>query len=184
MHALWPCSMPVRIAVLRGLYRLDRKAFVGQIGAQIRKLTGTVKPLSRALPLDRVRMKRVVVTPTRVLLFPEVIETSNRVLRQWPAYMGRFLRVTFADEDGPLRVTRRIGEADHMVSHSADSFGLGTYYHELGSRSRRWLACADSECSKAWGVGRRKTLRVRFSLLILYCSELRDPGFSRQVSRR
>ncbi|KAJ6599411.1 RNA-dependent RNA polymerase [Mycena sp. CBHHK59/15] len=56
-------------------------------------------------------MKRVVVTPLRVLLFPEVIETSNRVLRQWPAHVGRFLRVGFADENGRLRVTRQMAGA-------------------------------------------------------------------------
>lgn len=58
-------------------------------------------------------MRRAVVTPTRVLLFPEAIETSNRVLRAWPAEMnaGRFIRVGFADEDGRLEINRRVTTA-------------------------------------------------------------------------
>ncbi|KAJ7445328.1 RNA dependent RNA polymerase-domain-containing protein [Mycena latifolia] len=119
LHHLWPVHPSTRPAALRALFRLDRRALVGPLAhAQLRKLTHhlPVRTRERALPPDRVAMRRVVVTPTRVLLFPEVIETGNRVLRAWPVQTreGRFLRVGFADEDGRLRVTRRIAAADEV----------------------------------------------------------------------
>lgn len=45
------------------------------------------------LPSDRIFMRRVHVTPTRVLLFPATIETSNRVIRRWKEFQDNFLRV-------------------------------------------------------------------------------------------
>ncbi|KAJ7032255.1 RNA dependent RNA polymerase-domain-containing protein [Mycena alexandri] len=123
LHHLWPIHPTTRVAVLRALFRLERRALVGH-GArdQIRDLTrhmpdlNSVKRKSKDLPVDRVSMRRAVVTPTRVLLFPEVIETSNRVLRHWPAEMraGRFIRVGFADEDGRLRISRRIADMEEV----------------------------------------------------------------------
>lgn len=47
------------------------------------------------LPSDRIYMRRVHITPTRVLLFPASIETSNRVIRRWPEFQDNFLRVRF-----------------------------------------------------------------------------------------
>lgn len=43
---------------------------------------------------------RVTVTPTRVVRLPFEVETSNRVLRKYHAEADRFIRVTFADEEG------------------------------------------------------------------------------------
>ncbi|KAJ7142258.1 RNA dependent RNA polymerase-domain-containing protein [Mycena epipterygia] len=120
IHQLWPVDRRTRTAVLRALFRLDRRALVGPLAEeQIRRLTRHL-PAPRAsrddrpLPPDRVAMRRAVVTPTRVLLFPEVIETGNRVLRAWPAETraGRFLRVGFADEDGRMRIIRSIVRAE------------------------------------------------------------------------
>jgi hypothetical protein len=110
------------VLILRALFRLERGALVGPLARdQIKALTRHIsapRPRSHALPPDRVSMRRVVVTPTRVLLFPEVIETSNRVLRAWPVQMraGLFIRVCFADEDGRMRSTKRIAQADVSVS--------------------------------------------------------------------
>ncbi|KAJ7678631.1 RNA dependent RNA polymerase-domain-containing protein [Mycena rosella] len=117
LHQLWPVNPSTRPAALRALFRLDRRALVGHLAhVELRKLTRhmTSPPRERELPADRVAMRRAVVTPTRVLLFPEVIETGNRVLRAWPAQTraGRFLRVGFADEDGRLRINRKIASAD------------------------------------------------------------------------
>ncbi|KAJ6525898.1 RNA dependent RNA polymerase-domain-containing protein, partial [Mycena vulgaris] len=116
IHHLWP-HPATRTPALRALFRLDRRALVGPLAHdELRKLTSHLRtPMrERAPPADRVSMRRAVVTPTRVLLFPEVIETGNRVLRAWPAQMrdGRFIRVGFADEDGRLRITRKIAGAD------------------------------------------------------------------------
>ncbi|KAJ6592772.1 RNA dependent RNA polymerase-domain-containing protein [Mycena capillaripes] len=120
IHALWPVAAATRVSVLRALFRLERSALVGLQGPkEIRKLANHMpapRAHERSLPADRVSMRRAVVTPTRVLLFPEVIETSNRVLRAWPKQMraGMFIRVGFADEDGRLRITRRTAEADDV----------------------------------------------------------------------
>ncbi|KAJ7748955.1 RNA dependent RNA polymerase-domain-containing protein [Mycena metata] len=122
LHHLWPIHPTTRVAVLRALFRLERTALVGPLAHdQIKKLTRhmpdpTKQKKKRDLPMDRVSMRRAVVTPTRVLLFPEVIETSNRVLRHWPAEMrvGLFIRVGFADEDGRLRISRRIADMEEV----------------------------------------------------------------------
>ncbi|KAF7368515.1 RNA-dependent RNA polymerase [Mycena venus] len=120
IHHLWPVHPATRLFALRGLFRLERRALVGPLALkELRNLTQHPPPHSRieqALPADRVSMRRVVVTPTRVLLFPELIETGNRVLRAWKAQMdaGLFIRVGFADEDGRLRVTKKITEADNI----------------------------------------------------------------------
>ncbi|KAJ7799689.1 RNA dependent RNA polymerase-domain-containing protein [Mycena olivaceomarginata] len=117
IHTLWPVPPTTRVGVLRALFRLDRRALVDQLAReQIRKLLRHMPARARepSLPPGRVSMRRAVVTPTRVLLFPEVIETSNRVLRAWLPEMraGRFIRVGFADEDGRLRVNKRMAEAE------------------------------------------------------------------------
>ncbi|PBK70407.1 RdRP-domain-containing protein [Armillaria solidipes] len=64
------------------------------------------------LPSDRIFMRRVHVTPTRVLLFPATIETSNRVIRRWKEFQDNFLRVSFGDEDGKLRVNMLLQRSD------------------------------------------------------------------------
>lgn len=117
VHVLWPVPPAVRVHVLRALFRLERRALVGSlVDDHIKALTRHLSVPRRQpkLPADRVSMRRAVVTPTRVLLFPEVIETGNRVLRAWPAQLraGRFMRVGFADEDGRMRITRKIAEAE------------------------------------------------------------------------
>ncbi|KAJ7358168.1 RNA dependent RNA polymerase-domain-containing protein [Mycena albidolilacea] len=124
IHKLWPEPPSTRLAVLRALFRVERRTLVGSLAqAEIRKLVHQMQG-SRArepsLTPDRVYMRRAVVTPTRVLLFPEAIETSNRVLRAWPAEMnaGRFIRVGFADEDGRLDINRRVTAAVRVDPHS------------------------------------------------------------------
>ncbi|KAK0471929.1 RNA dependent RNA polymerase-domain-containing protein [Armillaria novae-zelandiae] len=64
------------------------------------------------LPSDRIFMRRVHVTPTRVLPFPATIETSNRVIRRWKEFQDNFLRVSFGDEDGKLRVNSLLQRSD------------------------------------------------------------------------
>ncbi|KAJ7849210.1 RNA dependent RNA polymerase-domain-containing protein [Mycena olivaceomarginata] len=129
IHKLWPESLSTRLAVLCALFRVERRTLVGTLAqAEIRKLVHQMQG-SRArepsLSSDRVYMRRAVVTPTRVLLFPEAIETSNRVLRAWPAEMnaGRFIRVGFADEDGRLEINRRVTTAVVGVHCRVDPHG-------------------------------------------------------------
>lgn len=56
-----------------------------------------------AEPAHTIRIRRVTVTPTRVLLFPPEQETSNSVLRQFKD-SDCFIRVCFADEDDRIKV--------------------------------------------------------------------------------
>ncbi|KAK7057907.1 RNA-dependent RNA polymerase [Favolaschia claudopus] len=115
-HRLWPVPPSTRLNILRALFRLERRALVGPLaGEEIKKLEKSMSGSTKLrVPPGRVLMRRVVVTPTRILHFPEVIETSNRVLREWSDEMrdGRFIRVAFADEDGRIRVTKRIVDAE------------------------------------------------------------------------
>ncbi|KAF7290167.1 RNA-dependent RNA polymerase [Mycena indigotica] len=112
LHYLLVLQHPA--AALRSLFRLPRRALAGTdaIKQQVRNVS-RASPLR--IPKDRVAMRRAVITPTRVLLFPEVIEMGNRVVRAWPKQMeeGRFIRVGFADEDGRLRVNKKILDGDY-----------------------------------------------------------------------
>ncbi|KAJ7776043.1 RNA dependent RNA polymerase-domain-containing protein [Mycena maculata] len=168
IHHLWPVHPGTRTAVLRALFRMDRRTLVGPLAiSEIRKLTRHMPAAparERALPADRVPMRRAVVTPTRVLLFPEVIETGNRVLRAWQAQMrdGRFIRVGFADEDGRLRVTKRIGEADmvdpeggllarirNVLKHGVYIAGRHYVFLAAGESQLKdhscWMVCEDGD---------------------------------------
>ncbi|KAF8160357.1 RNA dependent RNA polymerase-domain-containing protein [Mycena galopus ATCC 62051] len=115
IHELWPLASNARVAVLVALFRLERRALIGREAArkQIGNLTRHNSAPEPSLPEGRVYMRRVVVTPTRILLFPASIETSNSVLRAWPVAVraGYFIRVGFADEDGRLRIDKRISRA-------------------------------------------------------------------------
>ncbi|KAK0201149.1 RNA dependent RNA polymerase-domain-containing protein [Desarmillaria ectypa] len=109
------------IAVLRTLFRLEHLG-ESQMEQQV-KFTEAVHitqaghsindaGFSTDLPSDRIFMRRVYVTPTRVLLFPATIETSNRVIRRWKEFQDNFLRVSFGDEDGKLRVNGLLQQSD------------------------------------------------------------------------
>ncbi|BFI43094.1 RNA-dependent RNA polymerase [Marchantia polymorpha subsp. ruderalis] len=55
--------------------------------------------LLRSMAGSNVLVRRLIITPTRVLCLPPEIECSNRVLRQFSAISDRFMRVTFVDEN-------------------------------------------------------------------------------------
>jgi RNA-dependent RNA polymerase len=57
------------------------------------------------VPAHTIMIRRVTVTPTRILLFPPERETSNSVLRQFEN-TDSFIRVSFADEDSRVKVSR------------------------------------------------------------------------------
>ncbi|KAF8177493.1 RNA dependent RNA polymerase-domain-containing protein [Mycena galopus ATCC 62051] len=173
LHHLWFDPPITRVAILRALFRLERSALVGT-GARkqihdLKRYMPAPRTRELSLPADRVSMRRAVVTPTRVLLFPEVIyfllcihgysprfcvlkeiETSNRVLRAWPAEMraGRFIRVGFADEDGRLRITKRIVDAEDVdpeggiLARIANVLRHGVY---IAGRQYTFLAAGESQ---------------------------------------
>ncbi|KAF7300221.1 RNA-dependent RNA polymerase [Mycena kentingensis (nom. inval.)] len=116
IHRFFPIeSISKTTAAIRALFRLPRRLLNGEqcIQKQVQRI-GSARPLPLRIPRDRVAVRRVVVTPTRVLLFPESIEMGNRVVRAWPKQMneGRFIRVGFADENGRLGVNKRMLEGD------------------------------------------------------------------------
>ncbi|KAF8160383.1 RNA dependent RNA polymerase-domain-containing protein [Mycena galopus ATCC 62051] len=154
LHHLWFDPPITRVTVLRALFRLERSALVGT-GARkqihdLKRYMPAPRTRELSLPADRVSMRRAVVTPTRVLLFPEEIETSNRVLRAWPAEMraGRFIRVGFADEDGRLRITKRIVDAEDVdpeggiLARIANVLRHGVY---IAGRQYTFLAAGESQ---------------------------------------
>ena len=51
-----------------------------------------------------VLVRRCLVTPTRCMLSPPVLETSNEMLRDHAQHIDRFLRVQFVDDDGDFPV--------------------------------------------------------------------------------
>ncbi|KAJ7073163.1 RNA dependent RNA polymerase-domain-containing protein [Mycena amicta] len=114
IHCLWPLiRVSTRTAALRGLFRLPRRLLDGNDAIK-KQVRGVSRGRPLRVPKDRIAIRRAVVTPTRVLLFPEVIEMGNRVVRAWPKEMaeGRFIRVGFADEDGRLRATKKVVDGD------------------------------------------------------------------------
>jgi len=50
-------------------------------------------------PEHHVKLRRAVVTPTRIICLPETVELANRVVRHFKDLSDRFLRVQFLDED-------------------------------------------------------------------------------------
>lgn len=49
-------------------------------------------------PNHCVSIRKIIVTPTRLVYVPPTIELGNRVLRHFEAYQHRFLRIAFAEE--------------------------------------------------------------------------------------
>ncbi|KAL9096449.1 MAG: hypothetical protein Q9165_001446 [Trypethelium subeluteriae] len=81
---------------------------------------------------------RAQVTPTGVYLQGPDQDTTNRVLRKYPAYLDHFMRVEFMDEDGEkIRFERRVSY-DHIFHGRfkgilADGISVaGRKYHFLG----------------------------------------------------
>lgn len=52
------------------------------------------------------KIRRCLVAPTRLLLMPPQMETSNDLLRTFKEHVDRFLRVQFIQEESDLTVTR------------------------------------------------------------------------------
>ncbi|KAF7304518.1 RNA-dependent RNA polymerase [Mycena chlorophos] len=150
IHYLWPVSpWPNRIAALRSFFRLPRRALHSPdaIRQHVRRVANA-RPLKT--PKDRIAMRRVVVTPTRVLLFPEAIEMGNRVVRAWPRAMseGRFIRVGFADEDGRLRINKRMLEADAQEPETGVLGRIRNVLHNgimVADRHYVYLAAGESQ---------------------------------------
>ena len=59
-----------------------------------------------------VKVRRAIITPTRMLLQPETKEQGNSVLRYFKQYHDRFLRVQFNDEHDQLQVNASVKEAN------------------------------------------------------------------------
>ena len=69
-----------------------------------------------------VLMRRCLITPTRCILNPPTLETSNEMLRDHGPYLDRFLRVQFVDDDGDFPVTGDTLVIDDEVQGSQGVF--------------------------------------------------------------
>lgn len=143
--------------VLRALFRLERLD-ESQMAQQVKvaeavHVTQAGHSTNEAglptdLPPDRIYMRRVHVTPTRVLLFPASIETSNRVIRRWPEFQDNFLRVSFGDEDGKLRINALLQRSDDdnprtgVLARIRIALEKGI---QIGSRHYVFLAAGESQ---------------------------------------
>lgn len=65
------------------------------------------KPSRKRNDLHFTYVRAAQITPTAIYYSTPVLETSNRVIRQYFAYQDRFLRVRFSDEEGKLRSRER-----------------------------------------------------------------------------
>ncbi|CAG8450691.1 5457_t:CDS:2 [Paraglomus brasilianum] len=54
------------------------------------------------VPSYCVKMRKVVITPSKMYILPPTMETSNRTIRYFEDHKERFLRVQFNDENGKL----------------------------------------------------------------------------------
>ena len=63
-------------------------------------------------PNHSVKVRRAIITPTRMMLQPETKEQGNSVLRHFKEYHDRFLRVQFNDEHDQLQVNVSVKEAN------------------------------------------------------------------------
>lgn len=77
--------------------RLDDDDDVDRSAEVHRRFTSLSKSKKQLAPI-----RRVLVTPTRVLPLPPELDLLNRVLRHFSDYRDRFIRVSFCDEDGDL----------------------------------------------------------------------------------
>jgi hypothetical protein len=72
---------------------------------------------------------RVMVTPTRIVRLPFEVEASNRELREYQADADRFIRLTFADEDGK------------RIVYAGAAYKLNSFFRRYGTwgySSIRW----------------------------------------------
>ncbi|KAJ9118331.1 hypothetical protein QFC22_004244 [Naganishia vaughanmartiniae] len=95
-------------AYVRSEYRsriLTRMVMILSVVTAIEKAKYIRQAKRTQEPAHTILIRRVAITPTRILLFPPERETSNSVLRQYADH-DSFLRVTFADVNDRLRVRR------------------------------------------------------------------------------
>lgn len=94
--------------VAASLYTLDRISDVDEIVRARFELFRNFRPAN----LKVVHIAKIVVTPTRVLLFPPEPNHSNSVLRHFAEYSDHFIRVQFNDEDDRLPINDSLRAAD------------------------------------------------------------------------
>jgi RNA-dependent RNA polymerase len=54
---------------------------------------------SRSLPNHCTSIRKIIVTPTKLIFSPPTIELGNRVVRKYHDYVDRFVRISFQDEN-------------------------------------------------------------------------------------
>lgn len=79
--------------------------FLGQDTDLRAKIPNNIR--ARTVPQHSCLIRRVLVTPTRLILYPPEPDTSNPVLQHYSSHHDRFLRVQFADECAPLHFSEQ-----------------------------------------------------------------------------
>lgn len=96
--------------VAASLYTLDRLHDIDAIVAARVDLFRHCRPA--AAKINVVHVAKIVVTPTRIMLFPPEPDQSNSVLRHFVDFADHFLRVQFNDEDDRLPINDSLRAAD------------------------------------------------------------------------
>eukprot|EP00887_Chlorella_sp_A99_P004338 scaffold15.g4338.t1 len=92
--------------------------------------------------LSRVAVRRVLVTPTRVVGLGRQLDTSNRVLRHYGRLADCFMRVTFADENGNRVQSATARAADDLYARVRTVLREGIW---VGRRHYEFLAFSSSQ---------------------------------------
>ncbi|KAI0342571.1 RdRP-domain-containing protein [Trametopsis cervina] len=100
IEAIQRARLDIQAAVLEGLFMWTRRS---SIAVDLRDVARRLSP-PRLIAEHYIASRRCLVTPTRCLLMPPVLETSNSVLRRFSDFHDRFLRVQFVDDDGEFPV--------------------------------------------------------------------------------
>ncbi|KAG2377316.1 hypothetical protein C9374_009227 [Naegleria lovaniensis] len=103
------------------------------------------------------QIRKLVITPTRILFFDKSHEGGNYLLRHNPAYVESFSRVSFCDEDRHSLFPQQFANLAHRVTYFVDSYGIPLFngrYEMLAYSSSQlrafsyWSIYVDNETDK------------------------------------
>lgn len=149
----------LRLRVLTALFNEERIKNVDRvIRSRGRQLSRGVHPVKKHV----LRVYRVHVTPTRLLLFPPEAETSNSVLRKF-GRVDHFLRVTFTDENDCYP---NFSDSDDVAPHEGTLARVRRVLREgleIAGRSYKFLASSSSQLDQqsCWFLHEQGDLTVR-----------------------
>ncbi|KAI0790029.1 RNA dependent RNA polymerase-domain-containing protein [Abortiporus biennis] len=102
---------PNEVLLMEGFFKYTRR--YQTIEEDVRTVASLIS--EPRIPDHCILIRRCLVTPTRCLLNPVSIETSNSLLRTWKKFIDRFLRVQFVDDRGDFPITSETFAIDTHV---------------------------------------------------------------------